>query len=58
MSGTIVLDFHPHTQQWLADVSVLMDNFFLEGSVGAQMGQRTSKLIPFAEMRPLPNIDS
>jgi hypothetical protein len=58
MSGMIERDFQPHTQQWLADVSVLIDSFFLVGSVGAQIGQRTSKLIPFAEMRPLPNIDS
>jgi hypothetical protein len=49
MSGIIVLDFHPHTQQWLADVSVLIESFFLDWSEGAHMGQRTSKLIPLED---------
>jgi hypothetical protein len=58
MSGTIVRDFHPHTQQWFADVSVLIESFFLDKSVGAQIGHLTSKLMPFVDMWPLPKMDS
>jgi hypothetical protein len=56
--GARLRAFQPHTQQWHASSVVRMANFFLVGSVGAQIGHLTSKLRPFPEIRPRPKIDS